>query len=58
LVCPRHAETVSLQRRQICYRWGTPAYINDSVICRQGKKCKNHGDFPTEVSDMARNMKM
>jgi hypothetical protein len=20
------AETVSLQRRQICYRWGTPAY--------------------------------
>ena len=26
LVCRRHAETVSLQRRQICYRWGTPAY--------------------------------
>jgi hypothetical protein len=22
----RPAETVSLQRRQICYRWGTPAY--------------------------------
>ena len=26
LVCWRPAETVSLQRRQICYRWGTPAY--------------------------------
>jgi hypothetical protein len=26
LVCRRPAETVSLQRRQICYRWGTPAY--------------------------------
>ena len=25
-VCRRPAETVSLQRRQICYRWGTPAY--------------------------------
>ena len=25
-VCWRPAETVSLQRRQICYRWGTPAY--------------------------------
>jgi hypothetical protein len=26
LVCRRPAETMSLQRRQICYRWGTPAY--------------------------------
>jgi hypothetical protein len=26
LVCRRPAETVSLQRRQICYRWGTQAY--------------------------------
>ena len=26
MVCRRPAETVSLQRRQICYRWGTPAY--------------------------------
>jgi hypothetical protein len=26
LVCRRPAETVSLQSRQICYRWGTPAY--------------------------------
>ena len=26
LVCRRPAETVSFQRRQICYRWGTPAY--------------------------------
>jgi hypothetical protein len=26
LVWRRPAETVSLQRRQICYRWGTPAY--------------------------------
>jgi hypothetical protein len=26
LVCRRPAETVSLQRRQIFYRWGTPAY--------------------------------
>jgi hypothetical protein len=26
LVCWRPAETVSLQRRQICYRRGTPAY--------------------------------
>ena len=26
LICQRPAETVSLQRRQICYRWGTPAY--------------------------------
>jgi hypothetical protein len=26
LVCRRPAETVSLQRRKICYRWGTPAY--------------------------------
>jgi uncharacterized integral membrane protein len=26
LVCRRPAETVSLQRRQICYRWGTLAY--------------------------------
>ena len=26
LVCRRPAETVSLQKRQICYRWGTPAY--------------------------------
>jgi hypothetical protein len=26
LVCRWPAETVSLQRRQICYRWGTPAY--------------------------------
>jgi hypothetical protein len=26
LVCRRPPETVSLQRRQICYRWGTPAY--------------------------------
>jgi hypothetical protein len=26
LACRRPAETVSLQRRQICYRWGTPAY--------------------------------
>jgi hypothetical protein len=24
----------------------------------EGKKCKNHGSFPTEVSDMARNMKI
>ena len=30
----------------------------DSAICRQDKKCKKHGGFPTEVSDMARNMKM
>jgi hypothetical protein len=30
----------------------------DSAICRQGKKCKKHGGFPSEVSDMARNMKM
>jgi hypothetical protein len=30
----------------------------DSAICRQGKKCKKHGGFLTEVSDMARNMKM
>jgi hypothetical protein len=30
----------------------------DSAICRQGKKCKKHGGFPTEVSDMARNMKI
>jgi hypothetical protein len=30
----------------------------DSPICRQGKKCKKLGDFPTEVSDMARNMKI
>jgi hypothetical protein len=26
LVCRRPAKTVSLQRRQISYRWGTPAY--------------------------------
>ena len=26
LVCWRPAEAVPLQRRQICYRWGTPAY--------------------------------
>jgi hypothetical protein len=26
LVCRRPAETVALQRRQICYRWGTPVY--------------------------------
>jgi hypothetical protein len=26
LVCRRPAETVTLQRRQTCYRWGTPAY--------------------------------
>jgi hypothetical protein len=26
LVCRRPAETVPLQRRQICYWWGTPAY--------------------------------
>jgi hypothetical protein len=26
LVCRRPAETASLQRRQICYRWGTPVY--------------------------------
>jgi hypothetical protein len=26
LVCRRPAETVSFQRRHICYRWGTPAY--------------------------------
>jgi hypothetical protein len=26
LVCRRPAETVSLQRRRICYRWGSPAY--------------------------------
>ena len=26
LVCRRPAETVYLQRRQICYRWGTLAY--------------------------------
>jgi hypothetical protein len=26
LVCRRPAETVALQRRQICYRWGTTAY--------------------------------
>ena len=26
LICRRPAETVSFQRRQICYRWGTPAY--------------------------------
>jgi hypothetical protein len=26
LVCRRPAETVPLQRIQICYRWGTPAY--------------------------------
>ena len=26
LVCRRPDEAVSLQRRQICYRWGTPAY--------------------------------
>ena len=26
LVCRRPAETVSLHRRHICYRWGTPAY--------------------------------
>ena len=26
LVCRRPAETVSLRRRHICYRWGTPAY--------------------------------
>jgi hypothetical protein len=26
LVCRRPAETVSPQRRQICYQWGTPAY--------------------------------
>jgi hypothetical protein len=25
-LCRRPAETVSLQRRQMCYRWGTPAY--------------------------------
>jgi hypothetical protein len=25
-VCRRPAETVFLQRKQICYRWGTPAY--------------------------------
>ena len=25
LVCPRPAETVPFQRRQICYRWGIPA---------------------------------
>jgi hypothetical protein len=30
----------------------------DSAIWRQGKKCKKHGGFPTEVSDMAQNMKM
>jgi hypothetical protein len=28
LVCRRPAETVSLQRRQICNRWGTPAYLS------------------------------
>jgi hypothetical protein len=26
LVCRRPVDTMSLQRRQICYRWGTPAY--------------------------------
>ena len=26
LVCRRPAETVPIQRRQICYRWGAPAY--------------------------------
>jgi hypothetical protein len=26
LVCRRPAETVSIQRRQTCYRWGTPAH--------------------------------
>jgi hypothetical protein len=26
MVCRRSAETLSLQRRQIYYRWGTPAY--------------------------------
>ena len=26
LVCRRPTETVPLQRRHICYRWGTPAY--------------------------------
>jgi hypothetical protein len=34
LVCRRLAETVSLQRRQICYQWGTPAYW--SLVPRSG----------------------
>jgi hypothetical protein len=33
LVCRRSAETVSLQRRQICYRWGTPAYWSLGPRC-------------------------
>jgi hypothetical protein len=28
LVCRRSAETVSLQRRQLFYWWGTPAYLS------------------------------
>jgi hypothetical protein len=37
LVCRRLAETVSLQRRQICYRWGTPAYW--SLVPRSSTNC-------------------
>jgi hypothetical protein len=29
-----------------------------TLLSPLGKKCKQHEDFPTEVNDMARNMKM
>jgi hypothetical protein len=32
--------------------------LTGEFLFRQGKKCKKHGGFPTEVSDMARNKKM
>jgi hypothetical protein len=35
--------------------WGID-FVSFSPL--QGKKCKKHRGFPTEVSDMARNMKM
>jgi hypothetical protein len=40
LVCRRPAETVSLQRRQICCRWGTPAYW--SLVPRSSMFCETH----------------
>ena len=58
LVCRRHAETVSPKGDQyvideeLQHTYMTVPYV-EKVI-----SVKNTGDFPTEVSDMARNMKM
>ena len=48
---PRYSRRDFLSTYRLKFEHGQLGKCQKHAICRQGKKCKKHGGFPTEVSD-------